>query len=289
LSYLRKKRKLVNLYDDASIYSIKRVISIASEEDLNQFWDYLQNSSNATYELSLPFIRDFYNFTLSYLCSTEYQFFEIILEESEKSLYFTLWNKQIAFMFKKHIETSSFKYLHNSTRITVKLDKLKLQKKKQKKKIVTIPTRVEPYTFLEAADLEELLKLTDDMKEVISNADPDGLVKEYFISLRSIFSIFCLTLRYYKEITLIANTITEFSNLINVNEEKFINLSPDELQLVTGFINNIDNWVQTLFIKGGADLHFMDNSLQADYKMISKIINPVEEENLLDLHDVFNF
>jgi hypothetical protein len=286
---MRIKRKLVNLYNDATIYSIKRVISIASEEDLNQFWDYLQNSSNATYELTLPFITDFYNFTLSYLYTTEYQFFEIILEESDKNLYFTLWNEKIALMFKKHINKSPFEYLHNSTRITIKLNKLKLQKKKQKKKLVIIPTRLEPYTFLEAEDLDELLKLTDDMQEIIFNAKRDGLLEEYFISLRSIFSMFCLTLRYYKEIRLIANTITEFSNLINVNKEKFIELTSDELDLVTGFINNIDNWVQTLFVKGGAELHFMDNSLQADYEMISQIITPQEEENLVDLDGIFDF
>lgn len=148
---------------------------------------------------------------------------------------------------------------------------------------------MEAYTFLDTEDLEEILKLVDDMQEILFHIKKNGFYEEYFISLRSIFSMFCLTIRYYEQIAPVSTTITNFSNLINTNKDKFIKLNTDELNLVIGFINNIDNWVQTLFIKGGADINFMDNSIKADYEMIDQFINPIVQDTKLDLDDIFTF
>lgn len=287
---MRKKRKIINLYDDDSVDSIKCVISISSEEDLNRFWDYLQNSGKCSYKKMSHFITDFYNFALSYIHTKESKFFEIILEESDKKLYFTLWNRKIVLLFQKHIEKKSFKYIAKQSRITIEFDKKKdITKASKKQKNTLNQTPLEPYTFLEAHDLEELLHLSENLQDIAFYIEKHTLVKEYFISLRSILSIFALTLRHYKEISSIANTITDLSNLINTNQEKFINLNSDETNLIIGYINNLDLWVQTLFVKGGAKLHFMDNSLRADYIMISQIINPIKDANVMNFDDIFNF
>jgi len=58
---------------------------------------------------------------------------------------------------------------------------------------------------------------------------------------------------------------------------------------VYGFIGNIDRWLNTLFIQGGADLSFMNNSIKADYETISQIIAPTACEENFDLDDIFNF
>jgi hypothetical protein len=60
--------------------------------------------------------------------------------------------------------------------------------------------------------------------------------------------------------------------------------------LIDGFIENIDTWLQTLFINGGANLYFMDNSLKADYEMIQAIIIPKEDTfDEISLDEIFDF
>lgn len=72
--------------------------------------------------------------------------------------------------------------------------------------------------------------------------------------------------------------------------EKFINLDINELEPIFGFINNIEYWLQTVFIRGGTDIYFMDNSMKADYDMIANLINPDDNKfNEVDLDDIFNF
>jgi len=302
---MRTEQKIINLYQDNTIFSVKYVISIDSEEDLNQFWHFVIDTNSVTPELIHPFITQFYNFALSYMSNKKADFFEIILEESADNFYFTLWNKKIALSFKKYIEKTSINFIYNKNQISIKLEKLKLQKKiekisnkntKREKHLIKSVTgtqelkKLEPYTFLEDSDLEELSKLSEDMQELAANIKKNGLNHNTFISLRSVVSLFCTTLRYYDRIAPITTTLTHFSNLINQNREKFITLNSQELRLVSGFIVNIDYWFQTLFIHGGADIYFMDNSMKADCKMISKLTthdnNIVEEINL---EGIFNF
>jgi len=302
---MRTRQKIINLYQDSTIFSIKYVISIDSEEELNQFWHFVSYANRLTPELIHPFITQFYNFALSYITYEKAEFFEIILEESVDNFYFTLWNKKIALSFKKYIEKTSLEFIYNKNQISIKLEKLKLQKKIQKisskniqreKHLIKSVTKkkelkkLEPYTFLEESDLEELLKLSEDLQELAANIKKNGLNHDTFISLRSVVSLFCTTLRYYDKIAPITTTLTHFSNLINQNREKFITLSSQELSLVSGFIANIDYWFQTLFIHGGADIYFMDNSMKADCKMIFKLTN--NNKNIvkeINLEGIFNF
>ena len=82
---MRTKRKIINLYTEYAkdIYSIKHVISIATEEDLNQFWDYITCTQDSMHDELHNFVSSFYNFALIYMSNTDAYFFEIILEENE--------------------------------------------------------------------------------------------------------------------------------------------------------------------------------------------------------------
>lgn len=299
---MKTQRKIINNYKDEDLLSIKYVVSISCEEDLNQFWDFITNSKNLSHKLLHTFITQFYNFAITYVTYKKTNFFEIILEESEEFIYFTLWNEKIALLFKKYLKKTPLNYIYKNNRLTIKLDKSKYQDKINKRAIknqkrednliksISKSEIKKPYTFLDSDDLNELLKLSEDMQELIFIAKKDGLNSDTFISLRSIISLFCLTLRYYDKIAPISKTITEFSNLINQNKDNFIKLEKPELELINGFILNIDYWLQTLFVNGGADIYFMDNSIKADYDMIFQLICPSnyeEDENSLD--DIFDF
>lgn len=301
---MRTKKNIINLYEDKDINNIKQVISIANEEDLNLFWNFISDSDSSAHSLMYTFITQFYNFALNYMQNSDTEFFEIILEDTDKYFYFTLWNKKISLLFKEHIQKTSLSCLYHDNKLTIRLNKLKFQKniekiyKKNEKRTEKLIQSVnvketikvkEPYSFIESDDLEELLKLNDDMQELVFLLQQHSLTAEIFISLRSSVSLFCLTLRYYDKISPMSTIITDFSNLLNLHRNEFVGLDKNQLDLVCGFINNINRWLENLFIVGGADLYFMDNSMQADLDTISYMISPSKGFDTDDLDNIFDF
>ncbi|MDF1877066.1 hypothetical protein JHD47_04490 [Sulfurimonas sp. SAG-AH-194-L11] len=303
---MRTQKKIINLYENANkdIFSIKHVISISSEEDLNQFWDYITSSQDSSHDTLHNFVSSFYNFALMYISSSDAHFFEIILEENEENFYFTLWNEKIAVLFEAYLKNTSTEFIYKKNKISIKLLKKGYELKKVKQEVadrsreeklihsVTQATTIkciEPYTFMAQDDLQELLSLNDDMQEISYQIHKGAISEHHFIKLRSSFSLFCFTLHYYDEITSVTEILNNFLNLLNTDKDKFLLLDTDQFSLVYGFIGNIDRWLNTLFIQGGADLDFMNNSIRADYETISQIISPVACEENFDLDDIFDF
>ena len=122
---MRKKQKIINLYNDYTISSIKHVISIQTEEDLEHFWDFINTHNNSKYILMNNFISMFYEFAHTYVLNHEVHFFEIILEESDANFYFTFWNKHLANSFENYLQKTSTIFLLQDNKISVKLDKSK--------------------------------------------------------------------------------------------------------------------------------------------------------------------
>lgn len=291
---MRKKQKIVNLYNDQLISNIKQIISIHSEDDLHIFWEFINTNYKSKYTQMNDFVSMFYEFAYNYILKNETHFFEIILEETPTDFYFTFWNKNISISFKTYLQKTTTKFVQEKNRISIKLDKSKQDAFSEKvvtRKQIEIKHRSAPYTFITDDDLEELLNLNEDMQEVMIYIYKNGFNNNIFISLRSSLSIFCLTLRYYDSISNIANAITEFSNTINTNKNMMLALDTEQLDLISGLINNIDMWIRVLFVEGGADLYFMDNSIKADCQMISQMFIPQCELSDLeeDLDDIFNF
>lgn len=303
---MRTQANVINLYKDKETDNIKHVVSIADEEDLNQFWIFLTNYHNDEDNMLETFLAQFYNLSLSYLLEKDSEFFEIILEDSTNYFYFSIWNKRVLPIFEDYAIKASLEYLSDNKRISIRLDKIEFQKnlkkitkknKKREKNLLkssnedkAIVKKQKVYTFIDEEDLHELLGQSEDMVEYMFYADNSGFGEHYFISLRSTLSLFCQTLRYYDKIIPFAETITQFSNLINTNKEKFISLEKEEIDLIKGFVNNIDHWLNVLFVTGGADLYFMDNSIHSDFQTIQSIINYDDTQiEDIDLDDIFDF
>jgi len=302
---MRKNKKTVNLFKDKDIYNIKHIISISCEDDLNQFWEFLSNLNTGEQEIIQTFLSQFYSIALSYILKKESYFFEIILEDSQKYFYVTVFNKKASSLFKKYAKKASLDFINSENRISVKLDKSAFDKtikkihtknKKREKNLINSVDETKPkaqkavYTFLNESDLEELLHQSDDMIKFMPKTSQHSFNEHIFISLRSTLSLFCQTLRYYDRIVPFATTLTKFSNLLNVNKEKFLQLNNYQIDLLKGFVNNINHLLHVLFVYGGADLYFMDNSMNADYEMISLMINPLEYKTQeADLDSIFDF
>lgn len=303
---MRKQQKIINLFNDVHISSIKQVFSIANEDDLDQCWSYFNQNETYTNSDIEKFITVFYEYSNQQIIQFPETFFELILENAEDYYYFTIWNPAVAESFARFIDKQPCNYMSDDKKITIKLKRSKVKPKivqtaaedqKNQRLIAAINSKenatanIPAYTFILNDDLQELLTLCDDMQDLILSAQRHGFVDDLFIRFRSCFSLFALELRHYNELASVADTITNFSALINTHQDNFSSMSRDEILLIEGFINNITTWINTLFIKGGAELTFMDSSLQADYETISMLFAPqsdecsIEEENLDDIFD----
>lgn len=301
---MRAKQKIINLYEDETVRSVKHVVSIGGEEDLNQFWQYFHWEVRDDYKLLYSFISMMYAFSKRLFEEKKNNFFELIIEQNDEMFYLTLWNAHVSELLEELIQEQQgeYDYLRDKKRICIKLAKERLleevavYKHKQQDRTEQIITSLKEeicyfqpaYTFLEDEDKEEILNICDDLVDIMYRVKYMGLQTDVFIRLRSSLSMFSLSLMHYSQLTCVSNLVIEFSVLINTNMLRFKQMNMDELALIEGFINNMERWAKTLFILGGADLHFMDNSLKADLDMIKMLLGEQELEEVL-LDDIFDF
>jgi len=301
---MRSKQKIINLYEDNTIYSIKHVVSIGNEEDLNQFWCYFDQEMNHEHQLFYHFMDLMYAFASDVFSKNKEIFFELIVEQSERYFYLTLWNINISQLFKQFLDKrgAKLRYKIDKKRICVQLDKVQLQmhdqdykagqKNREKSLVLSLENKKSlhypVYDFLEEDDKQEVLKMCEDMSDVMYLGKQRGFDNNAFITIRSCLSMFTLNLLPYTQLSNITNTVTEFSVLMNTYRLEFIALSLEEISLVEGFLHNLERWANTLFVEGGADLHFMDNSLRADMQMIKMLIEPPVHE-VVDMEGIFSF
>lgn len=296
---MRKSQKIINLFNEKNISSIKTVFSISNEEDLDQCWHYFQQHHDASTQSLDHFISLFYKFAYDYLAQSQEHFFELILESSEEHYYLTVWNKLVSKKLSDFLEDQELEYIFDHKKLSLRLEKdismvpetrvdlLPACKVQLQKDSPYIPS----FEFISTDDLNELLASCEDMEDIILLSKQHGCVERLFIRLRSCLTLFVLTLSSYNELEKVTRTVKSFSALINHNEEAFLSLSIDKILLIEGFIFNIEKWLKALFIEGGVSLDFMDDSLQSDFEMISLLIlsddslATDEEENLEAIFD----
>ena len=179
---MKLKKKIINLFNDKEISSIKHVISIGSEEDLNQFWDFSTNSNSVSYELIHTFVANFYNFAIMHIRDNSDEFFNIILEESDENFYFTLWNKKISLSFEESMKESICEYLQKKNRITIRLDKSKylkkvqnLNKKNLKRQKNLLNPKLAALAFFMAVFIAFFMEYVGNLKK---NEDPERFEKK---------------------------------------------------------------------------------------------------------------
>lgn len=301
---MRKQQKVINLFEDKLIHSIKQVVSIGDEEDLNQLWEYIMGIHSSDASETYAFFISLYELSAQFLEMHQGTFFEIIIEQSDDKYYFTVWNKIFIHFARKHWKKRRLDYRFKNKRITIRLSKALLKDKKVEKLaeenrridhfLATIQrseaiTPIPPYTFMESDDVIELNDAAKDMNEYLYMAQQIGFTPEALVRIRTYFSRISVILNHYEEIEQIAIIMTEFSMMINYYKEAFSQLSTDQIRLIEGFTGNFERWLKILFMEGGAELNFMDRSLRADMEMIRLMIEPPVEVSDEELDAIFDF
>lgn len=297
---MRKQQKIINLFDDTAISSIKEVISIGNEENLDQLWEHIANRHSHEASTSYPFFISLYELSERFLATFPNWFFEIIVEQSDDFYYFTVWNKEFCQFVGQHWEKRGIEHLSDGKKITAKLykpikhnpiDNDDLRINHLLSTITTPQTTQElpPYNFIDSQDLGELQELCEDLNAHLHEVSSSTLANDSFIRMRSYFSLICVILNHYEEVEEMALIMSEFSMMINQNKEYFSDLTPNQLLLVQGFAHNFERWVKTLFIHGGAKIGFMNNSMRADMETIRAITQPCSHSDEEDLDAIFDF
>ncbi|MDF1880207.1 hypothetical protein JHD50_02625 [Sulfurimonas sp. MAG313] len=301
---MRQKQKIINVYEDYSISSVKHVISIANEEDLNHFWHYFNVEVATDHKHLNHFISLMYAFTENLFRLNKALFFELIIEQNEDVFYLTIWNSKVSLELDTLLEEQDgyFEYLMDSKRLSIKITKdstveeertydkvekerVSLLLESVQKDVCVIPKVCD---VLEEGDKIEILSLCDDMTDMMYRAKGIRFHDDVLIRLRSLLSMFSLSLMSYSQFSNISNLMIEFSVLMNTHMVEFKKMPSDEFALVEGFINNIDRWANALFVTGSVDFHFMDSSLKADIDMIQMLIDPPQVDEL-SMDDIFEF
>ncbi len=294
-----KKQKIINLYEDKTIHAVRQIISIADEEDLNQFWEFIISSNAISNRHLQPFLVTLYSLCVRFFETHPGHFFEIIIEDADHLCYLTIWNRKITQYLEPLWRKKGIDYRHRGKRITMRLDKPELQEKafhKEEKRIMRLLQSVdnetpphEPYEFITKEDLNELLELAEDMSDYCAQAESIGIISELLIRLRSNLTLASVILNHYTQIETISAVMTEFAMLLNCQQDRLENLNSEQISMITGFAHNFQRWLRILFVTGGAHLHFMDRSMRADLEMIRVMIEPELQSSSVDLESIFDF
>lgn len=301
---MRKLQKVINVFKDRLIHSIKQVVSIGDEEDLNQLWEYIMGIHASDASETYAFFISLYELSAQFLDTHRGVFFEIIIEQSDDNYYFTVWNKVFIRFARKHLKKRKLDYRFRNKRITVRLSKLLLINKKIEK-VANDNTRISnflatvqhsefikpmpPFTFMHRNDIIALNDVVQDMNEHLCIAQEVGFTLAGFARIRTYFSQISVILNHYEEIEQIAIVMTEFSMMINYRKEEFSQLNTDQIGLILGFMGNFERWIKILFTEGGAELNFMDRSLRADMEMIRLMVEPPVEATQEEVDAIFDF
>lgn len=297
---MRRKQKIINVFEDKAVYAVKHVISITDEEDLNQLWEYIITAHAHEKSKTYPFFVSLYELSERFLRNFTEIFFEIIVEQSDKYYYFTVWNKSFILFVREHWEKRGVELAYDDKRITVRLHKPVLNEKNEDEeiRITQLLSRIQksestenipPYSFMESNDLHELIELSEDLNTHLYEAFNTSLTNDVLIRLRSYFSMIAVILNHYEEVEEMALIMSEFSMMINQNKEDFVCLSNDQIGVIEGFARNFERWVKILFIYGGAEIDFMNRSMRADMETIKSLTQPQIEVSEEEIDAIFDF
>lgn len=273
------------------IYAYTTVFKINSEKDVDDFWSYLifrlnleRNEKNYDRFARLyNFLNDNKNF-LSPLKSINIS----LRESSEK--YFLFIETSIDVMinrFIKRLEALNFPYSYDKKVLSYAIEKRVPKETAGVKKSEAEKPGV--YDFISPNDLEEMRYCIEKMHD----GSYSKVYMEELSAYRETLSCYSGFLQQYPQLGSINSSVAELCIILSLYSEESAEMGIDFRRLLQSFVNNIWYWQESLFVKGGEDLHFMDDSFRADLsqiKMTLKLYDEVgEEEELALLEDIFDF
>ena len=267
-------------------------LSFIPKNDLDDFWSYfifrlnLKNSERC-YD-NFARLYNLLSDNKKYL--SQFKYINISLKESTEQYVFYI-ETNIEPVLKKliqRLEILGFSYIYPCEKDTLSYSIYKNYPTKspitQKKESIQHAV----YDFIKQSDLDEMTICIKKMQDANYNNIYIHDISTYKETLTNYSSYLLL----YPQLIAINNYVAELSMISSLYSDECNELGIDFRMLLQSFINNLRYWQEELFIKGGEELHFMDDSFKADFEQIKITLNlydDIEEDSDSSLDDIFDF
>jgi len=273
------------------LYAYTTTFNIQSEKDLDDFWSYfifrlnLENNES-TYDC---FARLYNLLSVNRKLLSPLKHINISLKESSEKyiLFIETTIDAMINKFIKRLEVLNFPYKHEENVLSYPIDKNSRKTIAAAEKVQAVKYKV--YDFISQDDLNDMIACIEKVKDGNYNRIYVNEIADYQDTL----SYYASILQPYPQLHIMNSNIAELSIILSLYAEECMSLGMDLKKLLQSFINNIWYWQESLFIKGGEELHFMDESLRADLSQIKMTLHLYdevnEEKNECALDDIFDF
>lgn len=273
------------------LYAYTTIFQISSQMDLDDFWSYfifrlnLEKNEN-TYD---RFARLYNLLSENATLLSPSKYLMISLKESSESyiLYIKTPVEAILEKFIQRLQILGLSYVYEDKELSYTIDK------KAPKEIYTQPKSEREvygaYDFIAQGDLDEMALCIAKMQDGNYSRVYIEEVDSYYDTL-SHYSSF---LQLYPQLNTMNVYISELCTVLSLYGDRCRELGMDLKMLLQSFVNNIAYWQESLFVKGGEELHFMDESFKADLSQIKMSLNLYDELTTQTgeefLEDIFDF
>ena len=272
------------------LYAYSTNFKITSSNDIDDLWSYfifrlnLENNEE-TYD---RFAR-LYNFINRYKKDLSViNNINITIQETSTEYYIYIESSIRSMMsdFIYRLEDLNFKYTYNENILSYPINKLSSKKittqnKNTKRHVV--------YNFISESDLDEMTSCMKNMKDSSYN----NVYLKDFNSYKDTISYYSSTLQLYPQLIKISTFVAELSFILSHYEDECLNLGIDFKTLLQSFVNNLASWQEKLFIIGGEELHFLDDSFEADLSQIKIALSLYDTQDQKEcsssLDEIFDF
>ena len=285
--------KVNNMYEKNinDLYAYSTNFNITSSNDIDDLWSYfifrlnLENNEE-TYD---RFAR-LYNFINRYKNELSIiNNINITIKETSTEYYMYIESSIRSMMgdFMNRLEDLNYEYTYEKNILSYSINKIStkktpiIQNKNTEEHII--------YDFIAENDLDEMINCINKMKDSSYN----NVYLKDFSSYKDTILYFSNTLQLYPQLIKVSTFVAELSFILLHYEDECLNLGIDFKTLLQSFINNIANWQEKLFITGEEELHFLDDSFEADLSQIKMALNLYDvqdkEDSASSLDDIFDF
>lgn len=319
----RKSYNPVNVID-SKIFSRRLVFIVHNEKSLAEFWEYYLVDAPQNNEHIIALIRILYGLG-SWQLKLKYKF-EITVEKSESSLYFTMNNMKL--LNSKIVENIIEKnypdgvYWLKEDKITFSLptvivpedrpgfqapamanatmpvsegpQKVKEEPRRcvsiEPKEVASAPVEEERhiYDFMEQDDLEELRALVSELNSLMLLVGSSQASEQEVLMISGYIEKFGKILNTYGETYDLYSALNMLALDIRQNVQNFRDRSADIGMLCVAFNNDLSLWLVKLFEEGAPSINFLDNSIISNANMLSGFIRPAAEVDD-NVDDIFDF
>lgn len=291
------------------IFSRKLLFYVQNEDDLSEFWEYyLLNQGLGSEPLSSG-VRTLYAVgAIGVKLGSKSQ---IIVEESDQYIYMTMTEmgkideKIIKLVLLKNPDASDYKI--QDGKLSIRIPRPKENKEAPASVSVSVQThtRVEEepiaaapyvttqevlqvYDYIDKSDmgdLKEYVRKLNSLMLVVGSEIEEQEVEEIADSLQKISYI----ASGYNESYMISQALAELGRAVMTHKEEFVAKSNALAPMCGAFGRDLGSWIQLIFVEGATSVHYMDDTIIANAKMITSALSGEDhggaEENLDDIFD----